>query len=108
MSDHCTDLILAIAESPFDYSAQVVYSNPTNEVIIHIPYDEALEIDYRHFDANGIVPRFEFGFGLSYTYVSSLPSLLSLSFDPLPPLPPPPLPPPPLDIPPPPLDTVRN
>ena len=26
-----------------------------------------LNIDYRHFDANGIEPRFEFGFGMSYT-----------------------------------------
>ena len=26
-----------------------------------------LNIDYRHFDANNIEPRFEFGFGLSYT-----------------------------------------
>lgn len=26
-----------------------------------------LFIDYRHFDKNGITPRFEFGFGLSYT-----------------------------------------
>ena len=26
-----------------------------------------LLIDYRHFDANDIQPRFEFGFGLSYT-----------------------------------------
>ena len=32
-----------------------------------IVYSEALEIDYRRFDAQGIEPRFEFGFGLSYT-----------------------------------------
>ncbi|KAI1389655.1 glycoside hydrolase family 3 protein [Hypoxylon trugodes] len=28
---------------------------------------EGVYIDYRHFDANNITPRYEFGFGLSYT-----------------------------------------
>ncbi|KAJ2894532.1 beta-glucosidase [Zalerion maritima] len=30
-------------------------------------FDEKLEIDYRHFDANDMAVRYEFGFGLSYT-----------------------------------------
>ncbi|KUI74295.1 putative beta-glucosidase M [Cytospora mali] len=30
-------------------------------------FTEGIFIDYRHFDANKITPRYEFGFGLSYT-----------------------------------------
>ncbi|KAH8591088.1 glycoside hydrolase family 3 protein [Bisporella sp. PMI_857] len=30
-------------------------------------FTEGLYIDYRYFDKNGIAPRYEFGFGLSYT-----------------------------------------
>ncbi|KAJ5573564.1 CAZyme family GH3 [Penicillium hispanicum] len=30
-------------------------------------FTEGLFIDYRHFDENGIKPRYEFGYGLSYT-----------------------------------------
>ena len=30
-------------------------------------YNHRLFVDYRHFDAANIKPRFEFGFGLSYT-----------------------------------------
>jgi beta-glucosidase len=30
-------------------------------------FTEDIFIDYRHFDKNGITPRYEFGFGLSYT-----------------------------------------
>lgn len=33
-------------------------------------FDEGLYIDYRHFDKYNITPRFEFGFGLSYTRFS--------------------------------------
>jgi len=32
-----------------------------------VRYDEGLRMGYRWFDANGIAPRFPFGFGLSYT-----------------------------------------
>ncbi|KAF9528785.1 glycoside hydrolase superfamily [Crepidotus variabilis] len=55
-----------IAKKPEDYSAQVTRGGGPNDVI-RIPYTEGLLIDYRHFDANKIEPRFEFGFGLSYT-----------------------------------------
>ncbi|KAF8166141.1 glycoside hydrolase family 3 protein [Mycena galopus ATCC 62051] len=54
-----------IGKSVTDYSAQVIYNQ--NGAITPIPYTEGIFIDYRHFDQVGIVPRFEFGFGLSYT-----------------------------------------
>ncbi|KAI0034488.1 glycoside hydrolase superfamily [Vararia minispora EC-137] len=49
-----------IARALANYPAQVSTS-------LDIPYSEGLNVDYRHFDATGIEPRFEFGFGLSYT-----------------------------------------
>jgi beta-glucosidase len=54
-----------IGKSINDYAAQVnaEFSLST----IQIPYTEGLNIDYRHFDAANIIPRYEFGFGLSYT-----------------------------------------
>ncbi|KAK7047548.1 hypothetical protein VNI00_006315 [Paramarasmius palmivorus] len=52
-----------IAKSLEDYPADVVSGNG----IVSVPYTEGLEIDYRAFDARNIAPRFEFGFGLSYT-----------------------------------------
>lgn len=44
----------------------MLYLSPTGP-FPDIPYSEGLFIDYRHFDANNIEPRYEFGFGLSYT-----------------------------------------
>ncbi|KAH9010572.1 beta-glucosidase [Lactarius pseudohatsudake] len=55
-----------IAKSPSDYSAQLVIGG-SGEEIVNITYSEGLFIDYRHFDAANIAPRYEFGFGLSYT-----------------------------------------
>ncbi|KAH8999621.1 beta-glucosidase [Lactarius hatsudake] len=49
-----------IAESPSDYPAQLATGTK-------ITYSEGLFIDYRHFDAAKILPRYEFGYGLSYT-----------------------------------------
>jgi len=54
-----------IGKSINDYSAQVIYNS--NAAIVPIPYTEGIYIDYRHFDSAGITPRFEYGFGLSYT-----------------------------------------
>ncbi|KAJ7735027.1 beta-glucosidase [Mycena metata] len=57
-----------IGKSINDYSAQVVFNQAG--AITPIPYTEGLFIDYRHFDQAAITPRFEFGFGLSYTTFS--------------------------------------
>ncbi|KAF8973771.1 glycoside hydrolase family 3 protein [Flammula alnicola] len=53
-----------IAKAATDYSAQVITSGSGT---VQIPYNEGLFIDYRHFDQANIAPRFEYGFGLSYT-----------------------------------------
>ncbi|KAI5121415.1 hypothetical protein M0805_003187 [Coniferiporia weirii] len=53
-----------IGKSITDYSAQVIYETTS---ILQITYSEGIFIDYRHFDQAGIEPRFEYGFGLSYT-----------------------------------------
>jgi beta-glucosidase len=38
-----------------------------SNVATTVEYSEGLQIGYRWFDANGVAPRFPFGFGLSYT-----------------------------------------
>ncbi|KAK0185894.1 glycoside hydrolase family 3 protein [Armillaria mellea] len=58
-----------IAKSADDYNAPLI-TGGTDEDILNIPYTEGLHVDYRHFDAYDIEPRFEFGFGLSYTNFS--------------------------------------
>ncbi|KAF8487510.1 glycoside hydrolase family 3 protein [Russula ochroleuca] len=55
-----------IAKSPQDYPAQLALGG-NGEEILNITYLEGLFVDYRHFDAANITPRFEFGFGMSYT-----------------------------------------
>ncbi|KAK7462212.1 hypothetical protein VKT23_007817 [Stygiomarasmius scandens] len=57
-----------IAKDPADY-VELLTAGDTNDNahILSIPYNEGLLIDYRWFDAKNIAPRFEFGFGLSYT-----------------------------------------
>jgi beta-glucosidase len=48
-----------IAKAQADYGTSVVSGDDS--------YSEGLYIDYRHFDKAGIAPRYEFGFGMSYT-----------------------------------------
>ncbi|KAF8898513.1 glycoside hydrolase family 3 protein [Infundibulicybe gibba] len=54
-----------IGKSIDDYSAKVLYTS--NGAITPIPYSEGIFVDYRRFDQANLTPRFEFGFGLSYT-----------------------------------------
>ncbi|KAJ5683695.1 uncharacterized protein N7477_000040 [Penicillium maclennaniae] len=49
-----------IAKQRSDYGTGWVNAEVDN-------FAEGLFIDYRHFDETGLVPRYEFGFGLSYT-----------------------------------------
>ncbi|KAG8858927.1 hypothetical protein FRB96_004747 [Tulasnella sp. 330] len=56
-----------IAKSASDYPAHVVYNGSSAVGGVQIDYAEGLDIDYRWFDAKNITPRFEFGYGLSYT-----------------------------------------
>lgn len=48
-----------IGKTQADYGTSVSSGNDD--------YSEGLYIDYRHFDKQGIEPRYEFGFGMSYT-----------------------------------------
>lgn len=59
-----------VGKSLDDYGkgGQVLYF--PNAVIPQQNFDEGLYIDYRHFDKHSITPRYEFGFGLSYTTFS--------------------------------------
>lgn len=57
-----------IAYDVDDYNAPIVnISNPTDPDAFQANFTEGLFIDYRHFDRENITPRYEFGFGLSYT-----------------------------------------
>lgn len=56
-----------IGRSLADYGigAQVLYGSTGD--VPQVNFTEGLYIDYRHFDRYNIIPRYEFGFGLSYT-----------------------------------------
>lgn len=56
-----------IGHSLEDYGpgAQVLYE--TGDLVPQVTFQQGLYIDYRYFDRHNITPRYEFGFGLSYT-----------------------------------------
>lgn len=53
-------LIYTIAENASDYNVGICYTANCN-------FTEGNYIDYRYFDAYNVTPRYEFGYGLSYT-----------------------------------------
>ena len=56
-----------VGKSLADYGPGGKIMVKPNGLAPHQDFNEGLLIDYRHFDTNGITPRYEFGFGLSYT-----------------------------------------
>lgn len=60
-------LAYTIGRSMAEYGegAPVLYY--PNHIVPQADFKEGLYIDYRHFDKNHIEPRYEFGYGLSYT-----------------------------------------
>ncbi|PPQ69063.1 hypothetical protein CVT25_004239, partial [Psilocybe cyanescens] len=56
-----------IGKTDTDYGTEIITTGSSSSNILPIPYNEGLFIDYRHFDQAKITPRFEYGFGLSYT-----------------------------------------
>lgn len=55
-----------VARREADYGLLLNSSSPTGQ-FPESNFTEGLFIDYKYFDKHGITPRFEFGFGLSYT-----------------------------------------
>ncbi|KAB5590285.1 Beta-glucosidase [Ceratobasidium theobromae] len=58
-------LPFTLAKSTSDYPPNGIYTE--NVADPHVVFEEGNLIDYRWFDAKDVTPRFEFGFGLSYT-----------------------------------------
>lgn len=59
-----------VARNETDYETLLAPDRTTTGMFQHFPqsnFTEGVYIDYRHFDLKNITPRYEFGFGLSYT-----------------------------------------
>lgn len=58
-----------VAKSESDYGSQLAPSQPEGEfgLFPQSDFEEGVYIDYRAFDSAEVTPRYEFGFGLSYT-----------------------------------------
>ncbi|KAG6887039.1 hypothetical protein C0992_001103, partial [Termitomyces sp. T32_za158] len=64
----------ALSQSESDYGTTI-----SVDVSPDLNYTEKLLLDYRYMEANSIIPRFEFGYGLSYTTFDYSPSLMTWS-----------------------------
>ncbi|KAK5083356.1 hypothetical protein LTR70_006437 [Exophiala xenobiotica] len=60
-------LAYTIGRSLAEYGETTPVLYYPNHIVPQVDFKEGLYIDYRHFDKNNIEPRYEFGFGLSYT-----------------------------------------
>lgn len=61
-------LSYTVGKSLADYGpGGQIMTEPKGGITPQQNFDEGLFIDYRHFDKYNIAPRYEFGFGLSYT-----------------------------------------
>ncbi|THU90585.1 glycoside hydrolase family 3 protein [Dendrothele bispora CBS 962.96] len=58
-------LPFTLSDNEDDYGTEIVYNSISG--FPEIDYTEKLLLDYRYMDSNGITPRYEFGFGLSFT-----------------------------------------
>ncbi|CAE6429421.1 unnamed protein product [Rhizoctonia solani] len=58
-------LPFTLGKSLSDYPPNGIYAENVSDP--HVVFEEGNLIDYRWFDAKNVTPRFEFGFGLSYT-----------------------------------------
>jgi beta-glucosidase-like glycosyl hydrolase len=56
-----------IAKQEKDYGPTSEILRVPNSIVPQQNFSEGLYIDYRHFDKQAIEPRYEFGFGMSYT-----------------------------------------
>ncbi|KAG8708414.1 hypothetical protein FRC09_001269 [Ceratobasidium sp. 395] len=61
-------LPFTLARSEDDYPTNGIFDKNVTDP--HVSFDEGNLVDYKWFDAKKIQPRFEFGFGLSYTTFS--------------------------------------
>jgi beta-glucosidase len=56
-----------MAKNESDYNVYAPCQRKGDDLFPQCDYTEGVYVDYRYFDAQNVTPRYEFGFGLSYT-----------------------------------------